>query len=289
MTRLLYYPTLFFIVLFVQHFIIYLFSKKRSSSLLIKNIASIILSSVILGIIAYLVVNYLRVKNNILYYALFSISIYCYWFIINPLLSVIFSKKHLRDFEIENQLKNENLKFKVYFTDKINSNALATGIIPFYKIIIIAKNLKQSLNEQELKAIIYHEIGHHKKKHILIMYILNVIFLTMYFLGRSLMVDYNFETKFLEGLSVFLSGAMFGLVSYYIPNKILYFLEYEADSFSAIENNKENMISALISLDKITEGKLTKGNINHPNLEKRITNLQNLNIDKKTNHNNGYK
>ncbi len=276
MVKLFYYPALVFVVLFIQYFIIFLLSKERSISSLRENLISMPVASLILGGILNIFSNYFEDFNSILLFSvLLSCSIYAYWFILDPLMYVILSKKHLRDFEIENQLKKENLNFKVYFTDKINSNAFASGIIPFYKIIIIAKDLRLNLNEAELKAIIYHEIGHHKKRHILIMYILNVIIFTFYFLGNSLMVDYDFQTQFFKGLSVFLSGAMFGLACYYIPNKILYYLEYQADSFSASENDRESMISALISLDKLTEGKLTKGNINHPSLEKRIANIQN--------------
>ena len=86
---------------------------------------------------------------------------------------------------------------------------------------------------------------------------------------------YEFPNKFYEGVSVFFTGALFGFVVYYIPNKIMYFLEYDADSFSAKKYNRENIISALKSLDILSEGKLSEGNINHPNLEKRISNLKN--------------
>ena len=106
------------------------------------------------------------------------------------------------------------------------------------------------------------------------MYVLNVTFLTLYLFGRSVMDDFDFPNKFFEGLSVFLGGALFGLVIYYIPNKIMYFLEYDADSFSAIKNSRESMINALKRLDELSQGKLTKGNINHPKIEKRLKNLE---------------
>ena len=276
MIKLLYYPALYFFILCIQYFIIYIFSKDLKISFLKDNLLSMLLASIFLGGIMHIFSTYFEFfDNKVLFYIALSITIYGFWFIINPLLNVILSKKHLRDYNIENQLKTENQNFKVYFTDKMSSNAIATGIIPFYKIIIISKDLKSSLNDAELKAIIYHEIGHHKKNHIFTIYILNVIIFTTYLYGYSLLADYEFQSKFYEGLSVFLSGAICGLACYYIPNKILYFLEYQADSFSASINDKESMIKALISLDKLTDGKLTKGNIKHPNLEKRIANLEN--------------
>ncbi|MCG7501153.1 M48 family metalloprotease [Tenacibaculum sp. Mcav3-52] len=233
------------------------------------------MASLFLGGILYLPSIFVKdFDNDILFFTLLSMSLYGYWFILNPLQNVLLSKRHQRSFSTEEELNEDGLNFKVFFTDKISTNAIATGIIPFYKIIILAKDLKENLNPSELKAIIYHEIGHHKRKHIFIMYVLNVTFLTLYLFGRSVMDDFDFPNKFFEGLSVFLGGALFGLVIYYIPNKIMYFLEYDADSFSAIKNSRESMINALKRLDELSQGKLTKGNINHPKIEKRLKNLE---------------
>ena len=276
MIKLLYYPAIFFFILLIQYFITYLFSKEKNISFLKENITSMIIASIILGTMMYFSSFYFEAFNSeILFYILLSSSIYGYWFILNPILNVMLSNKHQRNLAIEDKLKKDGLNFKVFFTDKISINAIATGIIPFYKIIILADDLKTNLNEKELMAIIYHEIGHHKRKHILIMYFLNVIFLTFYLIGRASMNIYEFPNKFYEGVSVFFTGALFGFVVYYIPNKIMYFLEYDADSFSAKKYNRENIISALKSLDILSEGKLSEGNINHPNLEKRISNLKN--------------
>ncbi|MGB1042771.1 MAG: M48 family metalloprotease [Tenacibaculum sp.] len=276
--KVFYYQGLFFLVLFLQIFINYLLSKEKDLSIIKNNLVSITIASLTLGCVLY----YASIISNnfdssFIFYLLLSLTIYAYWFIINPLLDIFLSKKHTRAIEIEKYLKSENQNFKVYFTDKISKNAFATGIVPFYKIIILAKDLKEKLDKSELKAIIYHEIGHHKRKHILIMYALNVVILTSYFIGQSFMVKYNFTNKFYEGFSVFMSGITVGLAVYYIPNKIMYFLEYDADNYSAKKNNKNDIIAALVNLDKLSEGKLTKGNINHPNLEKRISSLNKLN------------
>ncbi|MDY7396990.1 M48 family metalloprotease [Aureibaculum sp. 2210JD6-5] len=273
--KLLYYPSICFFILFIQYFITYIFSKERDITIIKGNLLSIILASLFLGGILYLSSVFIKnFDNGVLFYMLLSMSLYGYWFILNPLQKVLLSKKHKRNFLIEEDLKNEGLNFRIFFTDKISTNAMATGIVPFYKIIILAKDLKVNLDSSELKAIVYHEIGHHKRKHIFIMYVLNVIILSLYLMGSTVMNEFDFPNKFFEGLSVFLGGALFVLIVYYIPNKIMYFLEYDADSFSAIKNDRKHMISALKSLDELSDGKLTKGNINHPNLEKRIKNLE---------------
>jgi len=72
------------------------------------------------------------------------------------------------------------MNYKILFTNLISTNAYATGIIPFYKIIIIGDNLKEKLNKAQLKAIIYHEIGHHENKHMLKLYFINVVLQTLF-------------------------------------------------------------------------------------------------------------
>jgi hypothetical protein len=67
-----------------------------------------------------------------------------------------------------------------------------------------------------------------------------------------------------------LSGSVKVLAIY----KIMYFLEYDADRFAAKIVGKDAYTSMLKTLDGVTGGKLTKGDFLHPNLEKRIRNVE---------------
>lgn len=196
-----------------------------------------------------------------------------YWFFVAPVFYMFKKEKYVRDLKLENEILSDGFKYKVLFSDEISLNAYCTGGLPYLRLIIIANNLKSNLNEDELKAVIYHEIGHHEKKHILKLFFINIIIYTIYYI----LFDYLFSLKLnqlYETLMVVLVGAIGGLMFYYIPNKILYYLEYQADNFSARHLNKKFLISALIKFDNLTNGELTKGNINHPNLEKRLKNLE---------------
>jgi len=84
----------------------------------------------------------------------------------------------------------------------------------------------------------------------------------------------HFNSTLIEPLLVALTGALVGIIYWFIPNKILYFMEFQADDYSAKNFNKKAIIDALKKLNEISGGKLTKGNVNHPNLEKRLKNIR---------------
>ncbi|MGY0408045.1 MAG: M48 family metalloprotease, partial [Polaribacter sp.] len=134
-----------------------------------------------------------------------SSIIVSYWFIINPLKYIFRPKKFTRDEALEKEIKLEGYPFKIYFTNIIVNNAFATGILPFYKIIIVGNNLKEKLSKIELKAVIYHEIGHHKNKHILKLFFVNVIVQTFAFLLFSEVNKIHHTYTFMEPLSVALT------------------------------------------------------------------------------------
>lgn len=219
-----------------------------------------------------------RFLDNYINYKIFIVIITAslissYWFFVAPVFYMFKKNKYIRDLGLENEIQLSGFKYKILFSDEISLNAYCTGGLPHLRLIIIANNLKLNLNADELKAVIYHEIGHHEKKHILKLFFINIVIYTIYYL----MFDYLFSLKLnqlYEILLVVLVGACGGLMFYYIPNKILYYLEYEADRFSAKHFNKKLLISALIKFDNLTNGELTKGNINHPNLAKRLKNLE---------------
>ncbi len=66
---------------------------------------------------------------------------------------------------------------------------------------------------------------------------------------------------------------MGGFLFWFIPNKISFYFEYYADEYSALNFSRRSLINALIKLDELSEGKLTRGNYSHPKIEKRLNNL----------------
>ncbi len=264
-----------FLILILQFFIFYFLSKEKNKSQINENLYMIIGASIFIGVMfSFASELYDRFNYKIIFFILWASISSSYWFIINPLKYLLRPKKYFRDIELETEIKSEGYNYKILLTDAIQDNAYATGIIPFYKIIIIGKNLKEKLNKSQLKAITFHEIGHHEKKHILKLFFVNIILQTIFFLMLFEINKLHFKASFIEPLLVAMTGGFGGFLFYFIPNKIMYKLEYQADKYSAIHNDKKAIIDALVKFDEISEGKLSKGNFNHPSLEKRVENIE---------------
>lgn len=196
-----------------------------------------------------------------------------YWFFLAPVFYLWRKKDFVRDPELEKAIRKEGFHYKVLFTDAFKSNAYCTGGLPNARLIIVANNLKKHLTPKELRAVVYHEIGHHKRYHIFKLFAINVVITLLiismfrYLLNMGLSVGW-------EVFWVFVIGATQGLMVYYIPAKFMKHMEYQADLFARRYFGEETVRSALIKMDEVTGGELTKGNINHPNLQKRLRNLQ---------------
>ncbi|MGQ1910451.1 M48 family metallopeptidase [Marinifilum sp. RC60d5] len=269
------YTILIFTILLVQFVVLYFLSKEKNKPPFKENLISFIGASLFIGIMFSLISTIFdSINYKIILFIIMASIISSYWFIINPLKYLFKAKKYCRDNKLEDELKTEGYNYKILFTDQFVSNALATGIIPFYKIIIVGNNLKEKLTKAELKSIIYHEIGHHKRKHILKLFFVNIILQTIFFVMFSEILKLHNTVVFVEGLLVALVGGIGGLLFWFIPNKVSFYFEYYADEYSANHYDRSAMIDSLTKLDEITGGKFTKGNSNHPSLEKRINNIK---------------
>lgn len=89
-----------------------------------------------------------------------------YQFLALPISALIQKEKYIRATELEEMLKNEGFNYHVRIVKGGLKNALAAGFFPYTKIILIGEFLYKNLTTEELKAIVYHEIGHLKLNHI---------------------------------------------------------------------------------------------------------------------------
>lgn len=217
--------------------------------------------------------NYLNSEFVILIFSIFFVSLIpSYDFIISPLKYISLKKEYTRNKELEAIIKNDGFNYNLVIIRGKILNAYATGILPFSKTILIGETLKNKMTKENLISIIYHEIGHLKYNHLTKLYFMNTIlsllsflafFTRQYFLKES-------ETSFYEPLSVFILGLLIGLFFWYIPGKIQFQLELEADRFASEIVGKEKFESALNELDVLSAGDVSKGGHTHPKLSKRI-------------------
>ena len=147
-----------------------------------------------------------------------------------------------------------------------HSNAFFIGFGRFRKIVLF-DTLLQQLGETELEAVLAHEIGHYKKRHIPKMLMASAagLFFTFYALAWLLKRDWFFTTFGFPAGSAAPALLIFGLLSGILTFWASPFIhalsrrfEYEADAFAA-ETMKENvsLIGALRSLNEKNLSNLT--------------------------------
>jgi len=151
-----------------------------------------------------------------------------------------------------------------------HSNAFFTGFGRFRKIVLFDTLIEQ-LTEEELEAVLAHEIGHYKKRHVLKLLAWSSLTLMggFWVLSRLLAFDPFFNAFGLDssqetGLGFLLFGLLSGAVTFWttpLASAWSRRYEYEADRFaSQVIGGPQPLVSAL---KKLTEKNL--GNLNpHP-------------------------
>jgi len=169
---------------------------------------------------------------------------------------------------IEDYAAKENFKLQGIFTmdgsrRSTKSNAFFTGLGK-YKRIALFDTLIQKHTVKELVAVLAHEMGHYKKKHIFKMIAMSVLTtgLMLFFLSLFIKNKGLFAAFRMEDLSVYASLIFFGFL--YAPLQMVFSVisnifsrkyEYEADAYSvATYKDPQAMIDALskLSVDNLS-------------------------------------
>jgi len=172
------------------------------------------------------------------------------------------------------------------------SNAFFTGFGK-NKRIALFDTLIQKHTVSELVAVLAHEIGHYKKKHITQGIIISILHMGIMFFLMSIFISQQglFDAFFMQNISVYAGLLFFGLL--FTPIEFLLSLvlnalsrknEYEADRFSVetIEH-PDNMIGALKKLSVDNLSHLTPHpfyvvlNYSHPPVLDRIEAIRRFN------------
>ncbi|HEX4925004.1 MAG TPA: M48 family metallopeptidase [Bdellovibrionales bacterium] len=168
---------------------------------------------------------------------------------------------------IENFAQKENFKLEGIFTmdgskRSTKANAFFTGFGRFRRIVLFDTLIaKQTVNE--LVAVLAHEIGHYKRRHIFRQLYLSIAVsgATFFLMGQFLNNEFFFEAFRVQNVSVYASLVFFGI--FYSPiSRVLslYGLylsrkyEFEADDYSvAAFKDAEALVTALkkLSVDNL--------------------------------------
>ncbi|THB78570.1 MAG: M48 family peptidase [Desulfobulbaceae bacterium] len=172
-------------------------------------------------------------------------------------------------------------------------NAFFTGFGKFRKIVFF-DTLLEKLNDDEILAVLAHEMGHFKKRHIWFMMILSVLQtgLIFFFLSLILKNEHLFDAFGMEHLSTYASLVFFGFLysplSTFLSLVINHFSrkhEFQADQYAAeTTGSGDRLISglkklSLENLSNITPHPLTVFiTYSHPPVLMRIAALRKLSL-----------
>jgi heat shock protein HtpX len=142
-------------------------------------------------------------------------------------------------------------------------NAFAYSSPVMGRFVAVTRGLLNSMNEQELEAVVGHELGHHRHRDNTVMLVFGMFPSLMYYLGRYLMLIGMYTGLYRdggerrrgggEGIILLLIGVVLVIVSILIQLAVLALSrmrEYYADAHGAKVTSPATMISALQSLEK---------------------------------------
>ena len=173
------------------------------------------------------------------------------------------------------------------------ANAFATGPSKKNALIAVSTQLLYNLNEEELKGVLAHEIGHIKNGDMVSMTILEAILNTFVYFFAELITKTITEEN--EVIKRFLINAILqivlGLFASLLAMWFSRYREYKADEASVFLNGKEGIKNALLKLSQIGQPLPAKQRAfgiigfveglkelfrTHPPIEKRIRHIENL-------------
>ena len=170
-----------------------------------------------------------------------------------------------------------------------HTNAYFTGIGKVKRIVLF-DTLLNKMTQSEVLAVLSHEVGHWKKKHILkrIVFVELISFAGAYAAFRLLKTDYLAGLFQIQDVTFFskilVLGFLFSIISFPFVPLSSYFSrkhEYEADRFaSALTSDPESLATSLIKLSKDNLANLhphplyAKFYYSHPHVVERVAKLR---------------
>jgi STE24 endopeptidase len=281
----------------------YGFNKMTKKLFVIDKIKSLIFSILLGGGLIYGLIS-LYLNSGGLFFIIAWISASLLIIVIN----LIYTKVIVPIFNKLKPLEDSSLKQKIYdFADKvgyevnkisvIDASKRSTKLNAYFsgfgkvKQVVLYDTLIDKMTEEEIVAVLAHEIGHSKHKHIIFNLVSSILTMSIYILFIMIFfANPIFSTSFgfseiSYGFSLILYMLVLSpiflfenLLSNYISRKF----EYQADRYAAINYDSKYLISALKILSRENFSNLTphplyvKFYYSHPPLAERIKHLNSI-------------
>lgn len=248
------------------------------------------------GILALLILFYQEVGSDFWWYAWILISLFSilmnmfYARLIVPLFN---KQKPLEDGDLKNKIQEfaQKTGFQLKNVFVIDGSKRSTKANAYFsgfgreKRITLYDTLINDLSNEEIVAVLAHEIGHYKKNHIIVNLVISILvtgftlwllslFIDNPVLAEALGVD---EPSFHIGLVAF--GILYSPISTItglLMNILSRKFEYQADDFAKQTYNAQDLINALKKLTRKSFSNLTPHpayvfmNYSHPSLYQRV-------------------
>ena len=214
---------------------------------------------------------------NPIYYPimLFFLAMTIYFLIFPYLVKTIWKSQPFNNKKLKSL---ESLKdIKLYLISSPTANALSSGLLPNSRYVFFTDTLVDILNKKELKAVLLHEVGHIKKRHLFYNNLISCLFFAVvYIVLVSLNITVNVDR-------IVVISSLIYLLSIVITGFLSRKFELSADEYASHKlgkKNKKDLITALIKMDKVNKeflSKVPKLLRTHPELDKRKTTISNSN------------
>jgi STE24 endopeptidase len=248
------------------------------------------------GILALLILFYQEVGSDFWWYAWILISLFSilmnmfYARLIVPLFN---KQKPLEDGDLKNKIQEfaQKTGFQLKNVFVIDGSKRSTKANAYFsgfgreKRITLYDTLINDLNNEEIVAVLAHEIGHYKKNHIIVNLVISILVTGFTLWLLSLFID---NPVLAEALGVEEPSFHIGLVAFgilYSPistitgllmNILSRKFKYQADDFAKQTYNAQYLINALKKLTRKSFSNLTPHpayvfmNYSHPSLYQRV-------------------
>lgn len=275
----------------------YGFNKMNRKTFIMDKLKGYLLTIIIGGgILALLILFYQEVQDDFWWYAWLLISLF------SLLMNMFYARLIVPLFNKQTPLEEGDLKDKiqefaqkngfqlknVYVIDGSKRSTKANAYFSGFgreKRITLYDTLINDLENEEIVAVLAHEIGHYKKKHIIVNLIISIfvtgftLWLLSLFIGNPILaqalgVD---QPSFHIGLVAF--GILYSPISTVtglLMNMLSRKFEYQADDFAKKTYNAQDLINALKKLTRKSFSNLTPHpayvfmNYSHPSLYQRV-------------------
>jgi STE24 endopeptidase len=252
------------------------------------------------GVLALITLFYQLTTNNFWLYAWSLMSVITIFMNLfySKLIVPIFNKQTpLESGELKNEIENfaKKVGFKLHNVFVIDGSKRSTKANAYFsgfgkqKRVTLYDTLINDLETDEIVAVLAHEVGHYKKKHIIYNLLVSILLTGFTFYILSLLVG---NLTLSQALGVETASFHIGLIAFgvlYSPiseitslfmNALSRKFEYQADDYAKENFNGHDLISALKKLSKNSLSNLTphplyvKIHYSHPTLLQRFLNLK---------------